>query len=131
MTDQQVFIAAGAVIYWAAFFYSGYVLWVLFLAVMNLSRAREAGRLGPVAYRLALPLIVVAVVVDVVFNLVFGTIGFLQLPHYRRLTLSARMDDLILNGSGWRKRLAVWFVANLLEPFDTTGGHSTHGEVVR
>lgn len=30
---------------------ASYALWILFLAVMNLARARDSGTLGPVAYR--------------------------------------------------------------------------------
>lgn len=130
MTTEQIIALAGAASLAAAFLYSAYVLWVLYLAVMNLLRVHQAGKLSKLVYRLAMPLLVIALTVDVLFNLVFGTIGFLQLPHYKRLTLSARMDDLIKNGSGWRKRNAIWFVAHLLEPFDTSGQHTTYGQKV-
>lgn len=70
---------------------------------------------------------VVGVFVDVWVNIFIGTPLFWQWPHYKRLLLSARMDDLILYGSGWRKRLAILIVGVLLEPFDKTGQHTTHG----
>lgn len=124
MTTEQLFALALPVL----FAYSAYVLWVLYLAVMNLLRVQQEGKLSKLQYGLAMPLLAVALFVDVAFNLVFGTIGFLQLPHYKRLTLSARMDDLIRNGSGWRKRNALWFVKHLLQPFDTTGQHTTYGQ---
>ena len=116
-------IAAGGLV-----LYSGYVLWVLYLAVMNLLRVQQAGKLGTVAYCLAWPLLVVALTMDITFNIIVGTLLFLELPNYRRLTLSARMDHSIRYGSGWRKRNAIWFVLHLLEPFDTSGQHTTYGQ---
>lgn len=107
--------------------YAGYTLWVLFLAVMNLARVHQLGQLSKSIFYLSLPLLVVAFAVDITINIVLGTVVFLQLPHYKRLTLSARMDDLIRNGSGWRKRFAIWFVGTLLQPFDQTGQHTTYG----
>lgn len=103
---------------------SVYLLWVLFLGVMNLARVNAAGQLGPVAYVLAWPLLAVAVTLDILVNVVIGTLIWLEWPHYSRLTLSARLDNLIKHGTGWRQRMAWWTVKTLLEPFDTTGGHS-------
>lgn len=100
-----------------------YLLWVLFLGVMNLARVYAAGALGPIAHALAWPLLVVAFALDIAINVTLGTVLWLQLPNLRRLTLSARLDHLIKFGSGWRRRWAFWFVDTLLEPFDTTGGH--------
>ena len=109
-------------------FYSAYVLWVLYLAVMNLLRVHQAGQLSKTAYYLAWPLLGIALAVDIAFNVIVGSVIFLQPPDFKRLTLSARMDDLIRNGSGWRKRNAIIFVAYLLEPFDTSGMHTTYGQ---
>jgi hypothetical protein len=41
--------------------------------------------------------------------------------------LSTRMDDLIRNGTGWRRWLAIQIVGRLLEPYDLTKEHSTYG----
>lgn len=71
---------------------------------------------------------VIGVIADIWVNITIGTVLFLQLPHYKRLLLSARMDDLIVNGSGWQFKLALWIVAVLLEPYDKTGQHTTHGK---
>lgn len=100
-----------------------YLLWALFLAVMNLARAKAAGTLRDGVFYLAWPLIVAAYILDIAINVTLGTLLWLQLPHINRLTLSARLDHLIKNGTGWRMRFAFWFVDTLLEPFDTTGGH--------
>jgi len=127
MTPDQFFILIGAGAYAVGFLYLGYVLWVLFLAVMNLLRVYQKGELPKGVLYLSFPLLAAGLVVDVLFNIVFGTIMFLQMPALSRLTLSARMDDLILTGSGWRKKFAIWFVKYLLQPFDTSGMHTTHG----
>lgn len=114
--ERILFIALGSI-------GAAYVLWALFLAVMNLARAKAAGNLSDGVFYLAWPLIAVAVALDIAINVTLGTLLWLQLPNINRLTLSARLDHLIKTGTGWRMRFAYWFVDNLLEPFDTTGGH--------
>lgn len=108
-----------------AIFYSLYSLWVLFLAVMNLDSAYRNKTIGTTALVIALPVLVVAYTWDILVNIVIGTVLFLQLPHYKRLTLSARLDDHIQLGKGWRRSLAYWMMGHLLEPFDGSGGHTT------
>lgn len=107
--------------------YAGYCLWVLYLAVMNLARVHQLGQLSKPVFYLSVPLLAVAYAIDILFNVIVGTVLFLQPPALSRLTLSARMDDLIRTGSGWRKTFAIWFVKHLLQPFDTTGQHTTYG----
>lgn len=100
-----------------------YALWVFFLAVMNLQRAHAAGSLGVVAFVLGLPLITLAYCLDMAINATVATIVFAELPHER--TLSERLARHIAGADGWRRRMAMGIMANLLEPFDTTGGHRT------
>jgi hypothetical protein len=73
---------------------------------------------------------IVGVVVDLYMNLTWGTLVFMQLPNVNRGFLSARMDDLILSGSGWRQKLAVHLVGVYLEPYDLSSPkqHRTYGE---
>ena len=97
-----------------------YALWILYLAAMNLRRAREAGRLSRTALALALPVIALAVAVDVVVNLVLGTLVFFDRP--REWTVSARLARY-LPGDDWRARVAYWVAAHLLDPFDPSGSH--------
>ncbi len=93
-----------------------YVLWVMFLAVMALQHAWP--RLpGPVR-ALAVPAVLVAIALDVAFNLL-ASIPFADLP--REATFSQRMGRYKA-GSGWRCRVAQWICRNLLDPFDI-GGH--------
>jgi hypothetical protein len=73
---------------------------------------------------------IVGVVLDIYVNLTWGTLMFVQMPNIHRGFLSARMDDLIRTGSGWRKRLAVYLVGTFLEPYDLSNPkqHRTYGE---
>ena len=93
-----------------------YVLWVMFLAVMALANAwRDLTMFVKV---LALPAVVVAILLDIAFNLA-ATVIFFDLP--REATFSQRMSRY-KQGSGWRCRVACWVCGNLLDPFQV-GGH--------
>jgi hypothetical protein len=101
---------------------SFYVLWVLYLAVMNLQRARNAGTIAKPAYYLGLPLLYVGLLTDCLVNLVPVSVLFLELP--RELLVTARLTrHAHSSATGWRHRLAVWFALNLLDPFDPSGKH--------
>lgn len=56
------------------------------------------------------PLGVIGLVLDVAFNLTFGTLMYRELP--RELLFTARCKRH-KRGDGWRKQLAEWFCANL------------------
>jgi hypothetical protein len=96
---------------------SAVLLWMLFYFLFN-TLAGDTKRYQAVWF--------LGAIVDVYVNL-WASILFLQFPHYKCLFLSARMDDLIRNGTGWRKSLALWIVGTLLEPFDKSGQHTTYG----
>lgn len=94
-----------------------YLLWVAFLAAMSLRLAWY--RLTLLVKVLAVPLVLVAFALDLVFNLV-ATVLFLDLPH--EATFSQRMGRYKAGASGWRATVARWVCANLLDPFQN-GGH--------
>ena len=102
-------------------FASFYLLWVLYLAVMNLQSARDAGTLGRPAYCLGLPLLYLGLLVDFLVNVLPVTVLFLELP--RELLVTARLTRYANGPDGWRKRLALWFAHNLLDTFDPSGQH--------
>lgn len=97
------------------------LLWVFFFFLFN----TLAGKTPKWSY----PFWIVGALVDIYVN-VWASFLFLQAPDISRMFLSARMDDLIKHGDGWRKWLAVLIVGTLLEPFDKTGQHTTHGITV-
>jgi hypothetical protein len=102
-------------------FASFYVLWVLYLAVMNLQRARDAGTLGRAAYCLGLPLLYLGLLVDFLVNVLPVSVLFLELP--REMLVTQRLTRHANDVDGWRKRLAIWFAYNLLDTFDPSGKH--------
>jgi hypothetical protein len=100
---------------------SFYLLWGLYLAVMNLKRARDAGTITRPAYCLGLPLLYSGLLVDFLFNVILTTLLFLELP--REFLVTQRLTRHANSAGGWRKRLAIWFAKNLLDTFDPSGQH--------
>lgn len=97
-----------------------YALWALYLAAMNLRRAREAGRLTRAALTFALPIIALAIAIDVLINLTLATLVFFDRP--REWTVSERLSRY-LPGTDWRAHVALWIGLHLLDPFDPSGSH--------
>lgn len=98
-----------------------YVLWVFYLAVMNLKRAKDAGTLRPVARYLGAPVLLLGVLVDFLVNVVVFTVLLLELP--RETLVTSRLKRHMAHGHGWRSRVARWFCAELLDTFDPSGCH--------
>lgn len=99
-----------------------YVLWIFYLAVMNLKRAWAAGNLNRTARILAAPVVVVGFALDIVSNIFPMSILFLEPPE--ELTVTARLSRHIRDSTGWELALAQWFIP-ILDPFDHTGHHIT------
>jgi hypothetical protein len=101
------------------------LLWPLFYYLFNIAADTTDRKVPPSPiYLVAL---VVGYIIDFWVNLTWGTALFFEWPNINRLTLSTRMDNLIVNGSGWRKIRAVFIVGKFLQPYDKTGQHTTHG----
>lgn len=94
-----------------------YILWLLFLAVMALKAAWP--RLPLVVRSIAIPAVLVAVAMDVLFNITIGAVLFLEYP--KQWTFSQRVGSY-KKRADWRAPLASWICANLLDPFEA-GGH--------
>lgn len=93
-----------------------YVLWVLFLCVMALKHAWP--RLTPFTRACAIPAVVVAILLDIVFN-VLATVPFFDPP--AEWTFSQRMGRY-KGETGRRAAVARWVCSTLLDPFEI-GGH--------
>ena len=106
----------------AVAFGSFYERWFCFLAVMNLKRAKDLGLLNKTARALGTPILLVGYVLDLFVNVLVMTPLLMELPE--ELTVTARLKRHIRYSTGWRQRLALWFVP-LLDPFDGTGHHVT------
>jgi hypothetical protein len=100
---------------WAIYTYFFYLLFVVTMA------AKAAwGNLSIVPRVLLVPAALVAVLMDVFFNLVPATVIFLDLP--RELLFTQRLERYKAQGAGWRYTVARWICQNLLDPFQQ-GGH--------
>ena len=104
-------------------FFSPAILWCFFYMLFNVWAEQTLSKKYTPPY---IAVGFVGILVDVYVNL-WASALFMQLPNSSRLLLSARLDDLIVNGTGWRKFLATWIVGTFLEPFDKTGQHTTYG----
>lgn len=98
-----------------------YALWIFYLAVMNLQRARDANLLSRTAYVMGLPVLYAGLLIDFATNMLPMTILFVEMP--REALVTARLTRHINDGEGWRKSLALWLCINLLDQFDPRGYH--------
>lgn len=99
---------------------ASYALWILFLGVMNLKGARDAGTLGPIAYKLGVPILIAGYALDFAVNVVVLSVAMLEPP--RETTVTARLKRH-RDADDWRGRLSRWLAAHLLDPFDPDGRH--------
>lgn len=99
---------------------SVYALWVFFLAVMALKRAKDAGLLNRTSTALGVPVLVAGYGLDCFCNVVVMTVVLIEIP--RETTVTARLKRHNKSGAGWRWRVAQWFIP-LLDPFDPSGKH--------
>ena len=97
-----------------------YLFWLVFLAVMSLVNARNAGNLPRAVLAIAAPAIVVGVLMDFVFNML-ATIPFADPPREPMFTQRLGRYKTTMADT-WRGKLANWLCGNLLDPFQV-GGH--------
>lgn len=108
------------------FFGISYALWIFFLAVMNLKRARDMGKLTYTATLLGMPIVYISYILDFICNMGPMTILFLEIPE--ELLVTSRVCRHIHDSVGYRLKLALWFKNNLLDNFDPTGDHCKNGQ---
>jgi hypothetical protein len=98
-----------------------YALWIFYLAVMSLKRARDAGEMSITAYRLGLPVLYLGLLIDFLVNVIILSIIMLELP--KEWLVTSRLSRHLSAGTGWRAHVAAWFCTNLLDTFDPSGCH--------
>lgn len=101
---------------------SPFSLWVYYLAVMNLKRARDAGELKGIALYAGAVVLAIGYALDAYVNVFFMSVLLLELP--QETTVTARLKRHIRSGAGWRFHVARLFIP-LLEFFDPSGKHIT------
>jgi len=99
---------------------STYALWIFYLAVMSLKRAKDAGQLSTTAKALGYPVLIVGYLLDCFVNVFVMTVLLLELP--QETTVTARLKRHNKDTSGWRKAVALW-AEPLLNPYDPDGPH--------
>lgn len=97
-----------------------YLLWIFYLAVMNLKRAKEAGLLNKTALVLGTPLLLLGYLVDFLMNITVMTLVLLELP--QETTVTARLKRHHKESTGWRLAVVLWFEP-ILDPYDPSGDH--------
>jgi hypothetical protein len=97
-----------------------YALWVFFLAVMSLKRAKDAGLLTTTAKCFGYPVLFMGLFLDFMGNVFVLSLLLLELP--REGTVTSRLKRHNTTGTGWRKAVAAW-AEQLLDPFDPSGDH--------
>jgi hypothetical protein len=118
-----------------------FILWVLFVNVMWAMENRD--KIPKALYPIAVGIAGLGFLYDVLFNIVYGTIMFLQLPDFKNAnvhwkginfpTLSERMkDNLIVGKEGsmldkYRWYLSKFLCRYLIEPWDK--GHCGIGYI--
>lgn len=92
-----------------------FVLWFFFINVMTWRKyeAKIPKIIKPLLYVLA----AVGYVIDVIFNIVYGSVMFLELP--KQLTLSERLSEILRRKSrGYKYKLAYFLCSKMIEPWD-------------
>lgn len=103
-------------------FAASYALWIFYLAVMSLKRAKDAGLLDKTARFFGTPVLFIGYILDALVNIFVLTFILLEFP--KELTVTERLKRHIRTSTGWRLKVARWFIP-LLDPYDPSGHHIT------
>ena len=140
MNFLRAFADGPGVILGAAIVYC-YIFWLLYVLVMGFYRASLAGNLPRVALLLGAPLIITAIVIDLLANWTVASLWFWQWPARTQLPklvfigwrpriafkrpdlVTSRLSRYIAGPDCWRKDHADWLCRNLLDIFDPRGSH--------
>lgn len=112
MTHPILWPLWGVLLLWA--------LWLFFLAVMSLKRAKDANLLTTTAKCFGYPVLFIGLVLDFLANVLVLTVLLMEIP--RECTVTSRLKRHNATSSGWRKAVAAW-AEPLLDPFDPSGDH--------
>lgn len=108
-----------AVYYVVGSFLVLYALWIFYIAVMNLKRVRDAGKLSKFAEVLGYPVLFTGLLLDFIANVFVVSVILLEIP--QEMTVTSRFKRHNAAG-GWRKKVVAVFEP-ILDPFDPSGDH--------
>lgn len=97
-----------------------YALWLFYIAVMNLKRVRDEGKLSQFAAVLGYPVLFIGLVLDLAVNVLVMTPLLMELP--QEMTVTSRLKRHRATSDGWRLSI-VMFLKPILDPFDPSGTH--------
>lgn len=86
---------------------------------MTVKEAYEAGRLTKYWIVMLVPVLVLGLVLDFVFQFTFGWLMFVETPFRGGVFFSGRVQHHYRNSDGWRRDLAGFWARNL-NVFDAT-----------
>lgn len=112
MTHPILWPLWGVLLLWA--------LWLFFLAVMSLKRAKDANLLTTTAKCFGYPVLFIGLALDFLANVLVLTVLLMEIP--REGTVTSRLKRHNRISTGWRKAVAAW-AEPLLDPFDPSGDH--------
>lgn len=92
--------------------------WGMYLSVMNLMRIKDTMSFETKLF--AYPLAAIGLICDFLYNVIVGTMLFLELP--KEWLLTKRLQRY-LNSDSWRGNISRWLCTHLLDPFDPKGNH--------
>jgi len=111
--------------YALVFIIISWAFWGLYVASMGLYRSYLRKTMTPMIKVLSIPYIAAMLVVDTLFNLIFGTLIFLELPTTWLLTQRLIKKIKEKETDDYRYKLSMWVCKNMLDPIDPTGQHCT------
>ena len=116
MNEKMLFAQAAGLAF--ATYLAFAAMWLQYLAVMNLKENRS--KLTVAAKLWAYPMLWLGLLSDALFNLVIGTVVYVEFPH--EILFTSRCNRHLAE-SGWRGSVARWFCRNFMDPFDPAGRH--------
>jgi hypothetical protein len=102
-------------------FIASLILWLLWIATGNLVNAHRRRNYTGLKLKLTKAWVYFFVAIDVLFNVTYGTIVFMQLPAMSRLTLTHRLRYILLESNApmdWRFKLADFICRRMVSPWD-------------
>ena len=103
-----------------------YGLWLFYLASMNIIRAKEAGTISKPALILGYPIVIVALLLDVLVNVFVMTLVFVEPP--QEWLVTQRLERHWANPPGFRHTIATFICKSFLNTFDPSGDHCSGDE---
>ena len=94
-------------------------VWLFFIATANLVNNSFPNATG-LKRNAILGVKYLFIICNVIYNVTYGSLVFMQLPHKDRLMITLRLIYILetMNQDTWRWKLAYFFCRYLIEPWD-------------